>query len=515
MLIVNQIKLHLDEDEKNLKERLIKKLNLKNNDLISYEIYSKAIDARKEVLFVYSLKVKLKNEDKYLNKKDVSVYKPYKVLKLDKPSDIRPIIIGYGPSGIFSAISLIDAGIKPIIFERGSRINKRKEDVYKFFNYGILDTSSNVQYGEGGAGTFSDAKLTTRVKDPYIEYITDKFIEYGANKDIKYESHPHIGTDEIQKIITNLTNDLINKGASFHFDEEIKDFIIEDGQIKGVISDLNTYYSDYVILACGHSAYDTIKTLNKYGVYMENKDFSVGFRVEHPQVLIDKNQYGDLAFHPKLKTAEYFLRSKTQDNKGVYSFCMCPGGYVVASSSDKNSIVTNGMSYADRGNKYANSAILVQIDKSDFGDELFAGFDYIHNLESKAYKISNSYQALSQNIKDYMNNELNDLIMESSYSLGTKLYDFNKFFDKKLNNAFKEAFLNFDKKIEGFIDKGIMVGPETRSSCPIRIKRNINLESVNTHGLYPCGEGAGYAGGIMSSALDGIRIAHKIINTLD
>ena len=247
---------------------------------------------------------------------------------------------------------------------------------------------------------------------------------------------------------------------------------------------------------------------------MEPKDFSIGFRVEHPQNLINLNQYNDLRYLDILGPAEYFLRAKTSLDKGVYSFCMCPGGFVVPSSSDLNTIVTNGMSYSKRDNHLANSAILVQVSSEDFGDKLFDGFEYIHKLEKKAYDISGSYKALSSNIKDYINNTVNPLIFESSYSLGTVLYNFNNFFDEKLNKAFIEAFEYFDKRIPGFIDSGIMVGPETRSSCPVRIKRNELLESVSTNGLYPMGEGAGYAGGIMSSALDGIRVALKIIDIL-
>ncbi|MDY3091756.1 MAG: hypothetical protein SOW61_02915 [Erysipelotrichaceae bacterium] len=514
MLLINQIKLHLDEDESSLKKHLLKKLRISESELITYRIYSRSIDARKEPLLVYTLLVSLKNEKRYIGQKDVKEYVSYDREFKKINTDKRPVIIGYGPSGIFSALFLLEHGIKPIVFERGNRISIRKEEVYNFFNDGILNPESNVQFGEGGAGTFSDAKLTTRIKDPYIEYITDKFIEYGAKENIRYDAHPHIGTDEIQKIITSMTDDMASKGVDFHFGEAVKEFIIENNRIKGVITDKDTYYSDYVLLGIGHSSYDTIRQLYKCGVYMEPKDFSIGFRVEHPQNLINLNQYNDLRYLDILGPAEYFLRAKTSLDKGVYSFCMCPGGFVVPSSSDLNTIVTNGMSYSKRDNHLANSAILVQVSSEDFGDKLFDGFEYIHKLEKKAYDISGSYKALSSNIKDYINNTVNPLIFESSYSLGTVLYNFNNFFDEKLNKAFIEAFEYFDKRIPGFIDSGIMVGPETRSSCPVRIKRNELLESVSTNGLYPMGEGAGYAGGIMSSALDGIRVALKIIDIL-
>ena len=512
MLLINQIKLNLNESEKLLETKICKKLHLKNDELLSYKIYRKSLDARKELAYVYTLIIEVKNEDKCLRHKDVSTYTPFNHDIEMVKTDVRPIIVGYGPAGIFATQYFLDAGIKPIIFERGSRIAKRRIDVEDFFNEGILDPESNVQFGEGGAGTFSDAKLTTRVKDITIEYITAKFIKFGAKEEIAYDAHPHIGTDCIQEIITKMTDDAISRGAEFHFDEKITDFIIENDEFKAVISDKGTYYSDYLVLACGHSAYDIMLSLNKRGVYLEAKDFSIGFRVEHPQSFIDHNQYK--CNNPKLPAAEYFLRAKTSVDKGVYSFCMCPGGFVVPSSSELETIVTNGMSYSKRDNNLANSALLVQVSKEDFGDNLFAGFDYIHEIEARAYKLSGSYQALSQNISDYMYNDLKPLKFKSSYPLGTSLYNLNDFFDSKLNIAFKEALLHFDHVIPGFIEEGIMVGPETRSSCPVRIKRNLNLVSISTNGLYPCGEGAGYAGGIISSSIDGVKVARTIANIL-
>lgn len=510
MLIVKQIKLNALESEKNLKNKVIKKLHIKADELINYEIYQKSLDARKELNYVYSLKVQLKNEERHLNKPDVAAYQEPDLSVKKIKTNIRPIIVGYGPTGIFAAVRLVEAGFKPLIFEKGSRIAKREQDVDNFFKNGELNPLSNVQFGEGGAGTFSDAKLTTRNRHPFIKYVTNILIKYGANPEIAYESHPHIGTDTIRKIIAAITNDLIKAGAEFHFDEPLTDVLIEDQTIKGIITSKGQYLSPIVLLATGHSAYDIFKILDAHHVVLEQKDFSVGFRVEHPQAFINQNQYKEHN-NPNLPAAEYFLTAKTSVNKGVYSFCMCPGGYVVPSNSEYETIVTNGMSYAARDNKLANSAILVQINKSDFGDELFGGFDYIHDLEKRAYQISGSYAALSQNISDFMHGEVHDLHFKSSYCLGTYNYDFNKFFNERLIVAFKEAFEHYDHLIPGFIANGIMVGPETRSSCPLRIVRDQYFESVNTKGLYPGGEGAGYAGGIVSSALDGINIANKIL----
>ena len=500
MLLINEIKLRLDEDESYIKNKIEKFLNASIN---SFEIKKKSLDARKEPIFVYSVLVDVDNENKYLRKNNVSKYikedlKP-KFIKRDK----KVIVVGYGPSGIFSAYRLIEAGFNVSVFERGKRIEDRVKDVERFFNEGILDVNSNVQFGEGGAGTFSDAKLTTRIKDKYIDYILDIFIRHGAKKSIKYEHHPHIGTDVIRKIIENITDYLISKGCDFHFEEEVTSLLLDNNHTCiGINTNKGKYTADYVLFGIGHSAYNTVCELRKQGVYIESKDIAIGFRVEHPQSLIDERQTNNLIDEAN----EYLLRYKGE--KGVYSFCMCPGGIVVPAMSYENSIVTNGMSYSNRDSKIANSAILIQVFASEFDD----GYIYLKEIETKAYNYSKSYKALAQNIKDFMHNELNDLIFKSSYPLDTVLYDFNNFFCEKDLKIVKEALIDFDKKIPGFIEKGIMVGPETRSSCPIRIKRNERLESINTKRLYPMGEGAGYGGGIMSCALDGIRISNIIIN---
>lgn len=510
MLLINELKLTLNEDESKLKELINKRLHAKNVPF-TYEIYKIAIDSRNEPVFSYSVLVTIDKEDRYLSHKGVTKYKKPDLKAKKVSSNIRPVVIGYGPSGIFSAYRLLEAGLKPIVIEKGKRIKDREIDVDNFFKNGILDENSNVQFGEGGAGTFSDAKLTTRVKDPFVEYILDVFIKHGANKDIKYKAHAHIGTDEIRKIIEKITNHMISMGAEFHFEEEVTDFVIENGILTKVITNKNEYESKYFLLGVGHSAYPTIKKLLEKNVQIETKDMAIGFRVEHPQSLIDDNQYHGYK-SKKLEAAEYFLRYK--DEKGVYSFCMCPGGEVVPATSDKNRVVTNGMSYSKRDSGVANSAILVQVNKEEYPDGILGGFDYLKEYEEKAFNISGSYKALAQNIKDYLNNEVNDLILKPSYSLGTINYNLNDFFTSEQNKYIHKALLDFDHKIPGFIEKGIMVGPETRSSCTIRILRNGYGESNNTKNLYPMGEGAGYGGGIMSCALDGIRIANFIIDSI-
>ena len=498
MLLINEIKLPINEDEGKLKEIIERKLKCK---IRHFEIHRKSLDARKDPHFVYSVIVDVENEKKYLGK-NISLYLKEDLSPEYKKRDKVCAVIGYGPSGIFSAYRLMEAGFEVLVFEKGKRISDREKDVERFFKEGILDPSSNVQFGEGGAGTFSDAKLTTRIKDKYIEYILDILIRHGAKPSIKYENHAHIGTDEIRRVIEKITDYLVSKGVEFHFNEEITDFELDDDRIiKTLKTAENSYKCDLVLLGIGHSAYNTIQMLKEKGVCIEKKDIAVGFRVEHPQSLIDERQTGYLI----QEANEYFLRYK--GDKGVYSFCMCPGGMVIPAMSEENTIVTNGMSYAKRDSGIANSAILIQVFKEEFND----GYDYLHKIENDAYGYSASYKALAQNIKDFMNGELNELIFGSTYPLGTVLYDFNTFFDKKDLKIMKEAFTDFDRKIPGFIDKGIIVGPETRSSCPVRIKRNEELVSVNTPNLYPMGEGAGYGGGIMSCALDGIRIANKLI----
>ncbi len=508
MILVSEIKLELNQDEKELENILLKKLRINKKDLISFKVYKRSIDARKEAVYKYQLLVECKNENKLLKIKNVSKFNKVDISVKHINSDIRPIIVGYGPSGIFTAYRLVEAGLKPIIIEKGKRIEERVKDVEDFFKNGTLNPNSNVQFGEGGAGTFSDAKLTTRIKDPFVEYILDVFINFGASESIKYTPHAHIGTDCIREIIKKITDYLMSKGATFFFEEELEELILNDNhEVIGIKTNKQEILSSICILAIGHSSYKTLKQLDKQGVNIVPKDISIGFRVEHPQSLIDNNQKGD-GTHP----CEYFLRYK--DEKGVYSFCMCPGGLVIPATSDLNSIVTNGMSYAARNSGIANSAILIQVNKDEYPSGNLGGFEYIKHYEEKAYNYSNSYKALSSNIKDFINNTSNELIFESTYPLGTTLCDYNKFFNEKDVQILKNALIYFDSKIPGFIDKGIMVGPETRSSCPIRIVRDTSLQSINTYGLYPSGEGAGYGGGIMSCALDGIKVANKVLENL-
>lgn len=511
MLLISEIKLLPKESETLLKDKIAKILRINKDEIQDYQIFKKSVDARKDVVFKYQVLVNIKNENKYLKIKNVSLYKKQDISVKKVDSSIRPIVVGYGPSGIFSAYRLAEAGLKPIIFEKGKRIKDRAIDVENFFKTGILNPDSNVQFGEGGAGTFSDAKLTTRIKSPYIDYILDIFVKFGAKETIKYTPHAHIGTDEIRKVIERITDYLISLGAEFHFEEEMKQLLLNNRhEVLGISTNKGSYLSNCILFGVGHSAFDIIKELYDKGVDIVSKDISIGFRVEHSQNLIDDNQLNGSKLN---EASEYFLRYK--DEKGVYSFCMCPGGLVVCASSDEGRVVTNGMSYAKRDSGVANSAILIQVSKEEFKEGALGGFEYLKEYEEKAYNVSSSYKALASNIADFISGEKKPLVRESTYSLGVVQYDFNSFFNKKDAAILKRALIHFDSKIPGFIKEGIMVGPETRSSCPIRINRDPEtLESINTKGLYPMGEGAGYGGGIMSCALDGVRIADKALNVL-
>ena len=507
MLRIDNIKVHPSDKDK-IKDKIAKRLKVSINDINNFKIIKESLDARANPIYVYSCIFNIKNHNKYLKYKDISTYQEYKYeyTKIDDNKVVN--VVGFGPSGIFATYLLAKSNVKVNVFERGSRIDKRVYDVNEFWNNEILNPESNVQFGEGGAGTFSDGKLTTRVKDPRINIILDVLVENGADPSIKYQANPHIGTDNLRIIIKNIEDYLVKSGVNFYFDTKVDNLIIENNKVLGVSCSNNNYYSDDTILAIGHSSIDTILSLYDQNVYIEPKDFAIGVRVEHPQELINKNQYKEYYNEYALPTASYRLTHTTTNKVGVYSFCMCPGGFVVASSSDKNTIVTNGMSYSNRDNHLANSAILVQIKNKDIA----YGINYQKNIEQRAFQISNSYKAPCMNIRDFINNELNDLIFKSSYIPGTILYNMNNLFDDYINNALKEAFLDYDHKIKGFIEQGIMIGVETRSSSTVRIKRNDNLESISHHNLYPTGEGAGYAGGIISSCLDGIKISECIIN---
>lgn len=524
MLLVNQCKCPLDTPIEQVDQIICLKLKIRRDQLISYTLVKESLDSRKgKVQLIYSALVEVADEEAILINKnpDVSVSKKEEYqacASFDVCPDERPIIVGFGPCGMLAGLILAEAGLKPIILERGSQVEQRVEDVENYWKTGVLKPNSNVQYGEGGAGTFSDGKLTTRTKDQRIVKVIDELIEAGAFPEIRYQAHPHIGTDKLRSIVKNIREKIIRLGGTIHFNSQVTDFKIENKTIRAVKANDHWIESSIVMLAIGHSARDTLKQLFECGVQLEPKSFAIGARIEHPQSLINKSQYKEWAQHPRLSSAEYRLTYTCENQRGVYTFCMCPGGSVVASASDEGQIVTNGMSEHARDQQNANSALLVQVNPSDFGsDHPLAGIDFQLKLEQAAWNLGKkSGRAPAQTALDFIARRPSVSLGKTipSYPLGVELCDLHDLFPAEISESLEEALQQFDRRIGGFIREGVLTGVETRSSCPVRIVRQELYQSIQCSGLYPAGEGAGYAGGIVSSAIDGIRIAEQIIRDI-
>ena len=488
--------------------------NKYNIDNFKYKILLKSIDARDKnnINYIYNVMVET---DKKLNGKNIISYVE-KDYKLDYPNykyDDRPIIVGFGPSGMFSALYLARCNAKPIIIERGSKIEVRKQNIDNFLKNKVLIKNSNVQFGEGGAGTFSDGKLTTNVKDKLISFILYEFYKHGAKEEILYESHPHIGTDYLEIIVKNIREEIMSLGGEFYFDTlftKYENNILYAKDInKGNILEFQT---DHVLLGIGHSAKDTIRYLyNDMNINMEPKAFSMGVRIEHKREDINYSQYGKFAKY--LPSAYYKLAC--HNDRGIYTFCMCPGGYVLASTSDENSIVTNGMSNSDRMAENSNSALLVDVRVSDYyKNSPIDGIDYQEKYEKLAYSIGNDYRAPANLVGEFLTDNIakEERSIKTSYPHGLVFTDLNRVLPNYVVDGIKYGIKEFDKKLKGFNNPdAILIGIESRSSSPVRILRDENRES-SIKGIYPIGEGAGYAGGITSSALDGLKTAIFIVN---
>lgn len=513
MLRVVQCKCDLDADKNQLRSVIAKKLKTKKT--FQYKIVKRSLDAREKLCYSYQVNVIIDQEEKYLHLKDVSLakdedYKPILNVKMDQ----RPVVIGFGPAGMFAALTLAYAGTCPIVYERGSCVEKRTEDVEHFWKTGELNTESNVQFGEGGAGTFSDGKLTSRSKDPRSQHVLEELVKYGADEEILIDAMPHIGTDQLKGIVRNIRQAILDMGGEIHFDSRVDDIRIENDHITQIHVNDKWIDADDVVLAIGHSSRDTFEMLNQREVFMEPKPFAVGVRIEHLQSLINMNQYH--CEDTSLPAASYRLTTHTSSQRGVYSFCMCPGGQVVAATSTPHQVVTNGMSYHARDLENANSALLIQITPEDVGQGLFDGMNYQIELEKKAFKLGgNDYKAPCQKVTDYLANKPSVQAgnVKPTYSRGVTYCDLHELFDDFINQALHEALIDFDRKIKGFANEdAIMTAVESRSTSPIRIRRHHDSgQSINIPNLYPCGEGAGYAGGIVSAAIDGIRIAEQIL----
>lgn len=531
MLRLTEIKLPLDHPEGALKTAVLKRLRISADELVSLTVFRRGHDARKvgAIDLIYTLDVEVKNEAAILRRTaaakgiGASPDTSYKfVARAPAKLETRPVVIGTGPCGLFAAFILSEMGFRPIVLERGKIVRERTVDTFALWRKRILNPESNVQFGEGGAGTFSDGKLYSQIKDPAHRgrKVLTEFVKAGAPEEILYVSKPHIGTFRLVSMVENMRARMLELGAEIRFQSKVESIEIEtasDGtrQVRGVTL-LNGEHirTDHVVLAIGHSARDTFKMLFEKGVYIEAKPFSIGVRLEHPQSMIDRCRFGKFAGHPVLGAADYKLVHHCTNGRSVYSFCMCPGGTVVAATSEEGRVVTNGMSQYSRAERNANSGIVVDISPADYPGHPLAGIDFQRHWESLAFAAGGgTYEAPGQLVGDFLENRpssaFGDVI--PSYKPGVHLTDLNSCLPDYVTAAIREALPVFDRQIKGYARAdAVMTGVETRTSSPIRVKRGEDYCSINTRGLYPAGEGAGYAGGILSAAVDGIRVAEAI-----
>ncbi|MBE6147002.1 MAG: FAD-binding protein [Firmicutes bacterium] len=522
MINVRQIKIPvLKDSDIEIKNKLSHKLKINENDILSFEIKKRSIDARNkdEILYCYELDVSVKNEEKVLKRTKSNDILPatgdeytFKITGQQKMK-YHPIVVGSGPAGLFAAYLLAENGYKPIVLERGEKIEDRIKTVESFWETGNLNPNSNVQFGEGGAGTFSDGKLNTLVKNTKNRNykVFETFVECGAPKEIMYDNKPHIGTDILRNVVINLRNKIIKLGGEFHYNSTLTNLRIENNELVEIeINNKEKIPCENLILAIGHSARDTFAMLYKNQIKMTPKSFAVGVRIQHSQDKINESQYGD-NFKNILPPASYKLTYTTKKNRGVYSFCMCPGGYVVNASSEENRLAINGMSNYQRETENANSAIVVTVTPDDFGNNPLDGLEYQRKLEEKAYTLGNGNIPI-QLWKDYKNNQISteflsiNPVFKGKYTFA----DLNELFSDDINEALKEGIESFKYKIKDYaLDDAILAGVESRTSSPVRIERD-EFGNSNIKGIFPCGEGAGYAGGITTAAMDGIKVAEMI-----
>lgn len=534
MIRIPNLKLRINEaanhhvEKQALHDLILSKLKINHNELLTFKIFKKSIDARKKnaIIYVYTVDATIKDETAILKKvvKTGITHSPdlsYKNVKSGNENlPHRPVIIGMGPAGLFAGLLLASNGYAPIILERGDDVDVRTTKIETFWKTGTLDPESNVQFGEGGAGTFSDGKLTTLINDTRCRNILEAFINAGAPEEILYLSKPHIGTDLLRETVKTIRKQIIENGGDVRFRSKVTDFIIQDRQLTGlIINDTEKLDCTTALLGIGHSARDTFETLHHRGITLTPKPFSIGVRIEHPQQLINRSQYGSAAGFAGLGAADYKLSYHSPKGRSAYTFCMCPGGYVVAAASEKNKVVTNGMSKHRRNGENANAALLVGVQPEDFeSDHPLAGVAFQRKWESLAFTLGGgNYYAPAQLVGDFLADKPSKQwgSVKPTYTPGLTFAQLKDCLPDYVVATIKEALLHFNNKINGFaMADGIMTGVETRSSSPVRINRNDDNVS-NILGLYPMGEGAGYAGGIMSSAVDGVKTAEKIIMKYD
>ncbi|BBJ22143.1 NAD(P)/FAD-dependent oxidoreductase [Candidatus Nitrotoga sp. AM1P] len=526
MLRLTEVKLPLNHPDDDLKAALLKRLGISADELIGYAIFRRSYDARKPsaIIFTYTLDIEVKNEaallqrlqgDKHISLTPDTSY--HFVAHASAKLASRPIVIGTGPCGIFAALILAQMGFRPIVLERGKAVRERTKDTFGLWRQGILNPESNVQFGEGGAGTFSDGKLHSQIKDPkhYGRKVLMEFVKAGAPEEILYVSKPHIGTFRLVGMVEEMRASIEALGGEIRFQSKVEDIVIDNEQVRGVVLGSGELIgSDHVVLAVGHSARDTFHMLYQRGVYMEAKPFSIGFRIEHPQPLIDHCRFGKNAGNPLLGAADYKLVHHCGNGRSVYSFCMCPGGTVVAAASEEGRVVTNGMSQYSRNERNANSGIVVGITPADFPGNSLAGIELQRYWEARAFELGGSnYYAPAQKVGDFLASQPSTTLgsVVPSYAPGVHLCDLSTSLPDYAITAIREAIPAFDKQLKGFaMFDAVLTGVETRTSSPVRIKRREDFQSLNISGLYPAGEGAGYAGGILSAAVDGIQVAEAV-----
>lgn len=516
MLKITNLLLPVKYTQEDIKNAIKKKLRIGDYDILSFEVIKDSIDAhrRGEIYRCISAAVRLRGEQRFTEIKGVEKYEKFEyeyppVSRLEK----RPVVVGSGPAGLFAAHILAVCGAQPILIERGMDVDSRRKAVDCFFSGGKIDTECNIQFGEGGAGTFSDGKLTTGTRDPRQRKVLDEFIKHGAPEEIGYAGKPHIGTDLLSGIIKNMRNEIIGLGGEVRFGCRLEDIYVHDNKIVGIKTSKGDIDTDKVILAIGHSARDTVKMLHSHKILMERKSFSVGVRIEHPQKLINESLYHSYA--KELPAADYKTAVHLKDGRGVYTFCMCPGGSVVAAASEENSVVTNGMSSFARDGENANSALLVSVLPTDFeGDDVLSGIEFQRKLEKSAFYMGGgNYFAPVQTSADFLKGQKSVSLgnVNPTYPIGVTCSNLKQLFPEFITNALQEAIPLMDRKIKGFaLPDAVLTAVESRSSSPVRIVRGEDFEA-SVKGLYPCGEGAGYAGGIMSAAVDGIRVAEHLL----
>ncbi len=519
MIRVSEVKLPIEGNQKALEKKLAKALRVPVEDIRAYRIFKRSLDARKKdnIHYVYVVDVEVKNEKKILEKnKDKNISKtPDLDYKMPKGGDLpekRPIVVGFGPAGMFAGLLLAEMGLKPIVLERGGDVESRKVAVETFWNTGRLDTENNVQFGEGGAGTFSDGKLTTRIKDLRCRKVLEEMVDAGAPEEILYDAKPHIGTDLLRGVVKNIREKIKALGGEVRFFAKVTGFEWKGENISAVLlADGERIETEDVVLALGHSARDTFELLHAENFILEQKPFAMGVRIEHPQKMVDTAQYGETAH--RLPAADYRLTYTTQKGRGVYTFCMCPGGYVVAAASEEGRLAVNGMSEHARDGKNANSALLVQVYPKDFGSEHpLAGMYFQRELEEKAFVAGGGdFTAPVERVGSFLKTGTGKNEVEGTYRPGVKECDMDDIFPAFMTEALREALPAMGRRLKGF-DRAdaLLTAVESRSSSPIRILRDEKGMSLRYRGVYPAGEGAGYAGGIVSAAVDGILVAEKI-----